>query len=299
MMAAGARPERISGKAREARSATSAKSHTIARPKPKPNASPWTSATLIKGVNRKAALNLRIRADSRRIAAGVRPARSRPVQKTFPRARMRKTRARGFDASSRSSASMASNITPVTSLPWLELSRVKVRTSAVRSITTSLPAEGLEGTLGFLLVMAARYRRNAGLSNGAGAIWIKEMSGSPSIHRNAEREGNASSPDSGRARLLISCCSRQLRKNSKMIGDYEAATLRSIRPRVLCQVEIKVVATEFPSAQQDSIVEGHIPCDLERRARNSFSADMDQILAAEISSDAKPYAGDSKMALVA
>ncbi len=86
---------------------------------------------------------------------------------------------------------MATNITPVTSLPWLELSRVKVRTSAVRSITTSLPAEGLEGTLGFLLVMAARYRRNAGLSNGAGAIWIKEMSGSPSIHRNAEREGNA------------------------------------------------------------------------------------------------------------
>src|SRR6266403_1105784 len=277
MMAAGARPERISGKAREACTTTSAKSHTIARPKPKPNALPWTSAILIKGVDRRAAFNLRIRADSRRIAAGVRPARSRPVQKTLPRARMRKTRARGFDASSRSSASMASNITPV----------------------TSLPAEGLEGTLGFLLVMAARYRRNAGLSNGAGAIWIKEMSGSPSIHRNAEREGNASSPDSGRARLLISCCSRQLRKNSKMIGYYEAATLRSICPRVLCLVEKKAVATEFPSAQQDSIVEGHIPCDLERRARNSFSADMDQILAAEISSDAKPYAGDSKMALVA
>src|SRR5258706_4797515 len=180
MMAAGARPERISGKAREARSATSAKSHTIARPKPKPNASPWTSATLIRGLDRRAALNLRIRADSRRIAAGVRPARSRPVQKTLPLPRTRKTRERGFDASLRSSASMASNITPVTSLPWLELSRVKVRTSAVRSITTSLPAVGLEATLSFLLVMAARDRRNAGLSNGAGAGWIKEeMSGVP------------------------------------------------------------------------------------------------------------------------
>src|ERR1700687_4662290 len=169
MMAAGARPEHISGKAREACSATSAKSQTIARPKPKPNASPWTSATLINGELRKAALNLRIRADSRRIAARVRPARSRPVQKTLPRAQRRKTRARGFDASLRSSASMASNIAPVTSLPWLELSRVKVRTSAVRSITTPRLAVGLEATLSFLLVMAARYRRNAGLSNGAGA----------------------------------------------------------------------------------------------------------------------------------
>ena len=69
---------------------------------------------------------------------------------------------------------MASNMAPVTSLPWLELSRVKVRTSAVRSIATSLPAVELEAALSFLLVMAARYRRNAGLSNGAGARWIKE-----------------------------------------------------------------------------------------------------------------------------
>ena len=84
-----------------------------------------------------------------------------------------------------------------------------------------------------------------------------------------------------------------------MIGDYEAATLRSIRPCVLCKMEIKVVATEFPSAQQDSIVEGHVPSGLVRRARNSFSTNMDQILAAEMSSDAKPYAGDCKMALVA
>src|SRR6267378_5098256 len=154
MMAAGARPERISGKAREACSATSAKSHTIARPKPSPNAWPWTSAILIKGVDRRAAFNLRIRADSRRIAAGVRPARSRPVQKSLPRARMRKTRGRGLEASLRSSASMASNIAPVTSLPWLGLSKVKVRMSAVRSITTPLPAVGLEETVGFLLVMA-------------------------------------------------------------------------------------------------------------------------------------------------
>src|SRR5712664_3221351 len=153
-MATGARPERISGKAREACSVTIAKSHTIARPKPKPKALPWTSATLINGEDRSAALNLIRQPDSRRIAAGVRPARSRPVQKSLPRARMRKTRARGFEASFRSSASMASNITPVTSLPWPELSRVKVRTSAVRSITTPLPSLGLEEALGFLLCMA-------------------------------------------------------------------------------------------------------------------------------------------------
>jgi hypothetical protein len=63
---------------------------------------------------------------------------------------MRNTRARGFDASFWSSASMASNIAPVTSLPLLELSKVKVRTSAVRSIRTP---KGLEATIGFLLVM--------------------------------------------------------------------------------------------------------------------------------------------------
>src|SRR6202165_4644010 len=153
-MATGARPERISGKPREACSATSAKSHTIARPKPKPNALPWTSAMLINGEDLRAALNLMIRADSPRIAAGVRPARSRPVQKTCPRARVRRTRARGLEASLRSSASMASNIAPVTSLPWLELSNVKVRTSALRSMATPLPVVGLEATLGFLLVMA-------------------------------------------------------------------------------------------------------------------------------------------------
>src|ERR1700682_4246956 len=188
MMAAGARPERISGKAREACSATSAKSHTIARPKPKPNASPWTSAMLIKGVDRRAALNLRIRADSRRIAARVRPARSRPLQKTLERARTRKTRAGGFDASLQSSASMASNITPVTSLPWLELSSVKVRTSAVRSITTPRHAVGLEETLGFLLVMAARYRRNAGLSNGTGAGGSRNRCRSPHPFIGMQRE---------------------------------------------------------------------------------------------------------------
>ena len=57
------------------------------------------------------------------------------------------------------------------------------------------------------------------------------------------------SPRSSRARLHISGSMRQLRKISKMISDYEAATLRFIRPCVLCKMEIKVVATEFPSAQ--------------------------------------------------
>ena len=48
---------------------------------------------------------------------------------------------------------MASNIAPVTSLPWLELSKVKVRTSVERSMMTPLEVEGLEATFGFLLVM--------------------------------------------------------------------------------------------------------------------------------------------------
>src|SRR5258708_21588039 len=153
MMAAGARLWRNWGKARDACSARSGKSHRMASPKPKPKASLWTSAMLIRGEERRAALNLRIRADSRRIAAEVRPERSRPVQKTLPRARMRKTRARGFDVSLLSSASMASNIAPVTSLPWLELSKVKVRTSGVRSITTPWDAARPPVPIGFLLVM--------------------------------------------------------------------------------------------------------------------------------------------------
>ena len=49
---------------------------------------------------------------------------------------------------------MVSNIAPVTSLPWLELSKVKVRTSAVRIDHDSVAALGLEATPGFLLVMA-------------------------------------------------------------------------------------------------------------------------------------------------
>src|SRR5260370_31752105 len=96
---------------------------------------------------------------------------------------MRKTRARGFDTSLRSSVSIASNITPVTSLPWMALSKVKLRMSAVRSITTPLDARGLEEALSFLLVMAARYTRNTGLSNCPGAIRIKEMYSSTPLHR--------------------------------------------------------------------------------------------------------------------
>jgi hypothetical protein len=62
---------------------------------------------------------------------------------------------------------MASNMAPVTSLPWLELFKVKVRTSAARSITTPLSEAGLESACGFLLGMAARYIRKAEVSNGA------------------------------------------------------------------------------------------------------------------------------------
>jgi len=70
-----------------------------------------------------------------------------------------KTRARGFDDSARSAASMASNIPPVTSLPWLELSKVKVRMPAARSITTRLPAVGLVASLGFLLLMTGTVHK--------------------------------------------------------------------------------------------------------------------------------------------
>ncbi len=72
---------------------------------------------------------------------------------------------------------MASNITPVTSLPWLELFKVKVRTSAARSITTPSSAVGLGAARGFLVVMAARYTRNAGLSNGAELILTEGYQG--------------------------------------------------------------------------------------------------------------------------
>src|SRR5229473_2333333 len=120
---------------------------------------------LIKGVERKAALNLRMRAASRRTAGPVLAARSRPAQKTLPHARRRKTRARGFKASLRNSESMTSNIAPVTSLPWPELSKVKVRMSEERSITIPEPPVGAEEGLDFRMVMAARYTRKGGLSN--------------------------------------------------------------------------------------------------------------------------------------
>jgi len=148
MMAEGARPERNSGNASDAVSATSTKSHTIARPRPNPSASPCTSATLIIGELRSACLNSMSRAASLRMDSASRPARSRPVQNILPRARIRRTRATGFAASERSSASMASNIAPVTSFPWLGLSSVNERTSGIRWITTPVPGDGLEGADG-------------------------------------------------------------------------------------------------------------------------------------------------------
>jgi hypothetical protein len=73
-------------------------------------------------------------------------ARSRLVQRSFPRARIRNTRALGRDASPRSSASLASNIGPVTSVPCSTLSRVNVRTSPARSIATPDRALALESS---------------------------------------------------------------------------------------------------------------------------------------------------------
>src|ERR1700693_2740733 len=65
--------------------------------------------------------------------ATSRPARSRPVQKTLPLARISRTRAEGFVASKRSKFSMASSIAPVTRFPSAGLSSVKVRISPARS----------------------------------------------------------------------------------------------------------------------------------------------------------------------
>ena len=108
---------------------------TMARPMPKPKASAWTSDKEIREEVRTRRLNSMRRETSPRTDSRPRAARSRPVQNTFPRARMRRTRARGLGDSERSSASMASNMGPVTSLPWSGLLRVKVRTWGVRWIS--------------------------------------------------------------------------------------------------------------------------------------------------------------------
>src|SRR5207245_205307 len=164
MMAEGASPERISGNASETLSATSAKSQTIARPKPKPNASPCTSATLLSGEVREARLNSISRAVSLRMEAACLPARSSPLQNTVPRARMRSTRPRCSEAAESSSATIASNIAPVTSLPWTGLFSVNARTSPVRSMITPVPASGDEGTDWLGEDMRASYTRTARLS---------------------------------------------------------------------------------------------------------------------------------------
>jgi len=61
----------------------------------------------------------------------------------------------------RSSASMASNIAPVTSLPWLGCpSKGEDVSGAIDH--DALAAVGLEATVGFLWSWRARYTRNAG-----------------------------------------------------------------------------------------------------------------------------------------
>jgi len=72
----------------------------------------------------------------------------------------------GRVASARSSASMASNIGPVTSLPWSMLFNVKVRTSWVRSITTPSRALAREASIG-LEDTATRIQAAARMSTGA------------------------------------------------------------------------------------------------------------------------------------
>jgi len=136
MIAAGGSPLRISGNARRAREDTSVKSHRMASPKPKPSASPCTSAIVISEDARSRRFNSISRDTSAWIDTASRPARSRPVQNTAPRARMRSTRADGSAASPRSTAIIASNIGAVISLPPSGLFRVKVNTAPARSIRT-------------------------------------------------------------------------------------------------------------------------------------------------------------------
>src|ERR1700686_3164421 len=136
MIAAGGKPLRISGNASFALLDPSVRSQRIARPKPKPEASPCPSAIVIKADARNSRFNSIRRDTSRWMDTASLPARSRPVQKTSPSARMRKTRAAGMVASLRSAAIIASNIGPVTSLPASALLSVKVRTAPDRSIMT-------------------------------------------------------------------------------------------------------------------------------------------------------------------
>src|SRR3954467_3748617 len=74
MIAAGGRPWRISGNESFAVSATTVKSHSTASPMPNPAASPWTSATEIKGLVITARLSAISRATSARITGSSRPA---------------------------------------------------------------------------------------------------------------------------------------------------------------------------------------------------------------------------------
>src|SRR6201991_1937424 len=151
MIAAGGRPLRISGNDRVACSATRVKSHSTARPIPKPAASPCTSATEIIEVSRTACLSAIRRATSVRMAAASRPARSRPRQKTSPSARIRSTRAVGEAASARRLCSMSSNIAAVISLPACGWSSVKTRLSPSRVMPTFAGE-----TLSFMCLLATR-----------------------------------------------------------------------------------------------------------------------------------------------
>jgi hypothetical protein len=149
----------------------------MASPNPNPNASPCTSATLINGDALNARLSSMMRADSLRIPWMSRPARSRPVQKTSPRARIRKTRELGRDASDRSSTSIASNIVPVTSLEDAALSNVKVRISPDRSIVIPATALIWDESTGLLGDMPPPYTRNGRQVNSRAKVIRKSPCG--------------------------------------------------------------------------------------------------------------------------
>src|SRR5207244_8827816 len=90
----------------------------------------------------------------------------------------RRTRASGRTASERNSASIASNIAPVTAFSWPGLSSVNLWTSGSRWISTAVPGAGSEGEDGLGDAMGGKVEKEIGavnrdwqlLSAGHGAI---------------------------------------------------------------------------------------------------------------------------------
>ena len=82
------------------------------------------------------------------------------------------------------------------------------------------------------------------------------------------------------------------------IGGHKSGTLRSECSCVLCKVKIGVVTSQFPLTQQNPIAKAHIPRGLVWCARNGFTTNMEQVLPAEVFSEAKLEACDPKVTLV-